>query len=299
MVEFGNMWGREDSDFTPRMAENLALLSEAIGVPFELGEQGEIAVDDFVARIPISDSPNENLVVIVNQSGQSELAQLGQILAYLSARPANTAIWINEEFAQTHQQAIRWLNGKTPDDFSFFAVKIGATQNGESSQATSAFRIVEQPENWGVRAQAIQAVVRGRNEGLKENYAWCRAFWQQYGQKYPEELAGHAPNYSTTNLYHKIIDGVCVCQVFFDRSEMVGVYLSANKRYASDRTTEFSEVLRRELDLNWETKAGGIAKKGDTRNPANWPEMIDWLHNRLGDFRRVILEHARETGLIE
>ena len=292
MVEFGKAWE----------VENLALLSEVIGVPLELREQEEKTADDLaviVARIPISDNPNENLVVIVNQLGQSDLAQLGQILTYLSVRPANTAIWITEEFAQTHQQAIRWLNEKTPDDFDFFAVKIEATQNGDSSLVASAFNIVEQPANWEPRSQAIQAVTRGHKEGLKENYAWCRAFWQQYAQKYPEELIGHAPNFRTTNLYHKIIDGVCVCQVFFDRNEMVGVYLSANKRYASARTTEFSEVLRRELVLNWETKAGGIAKGGDTRNPANWPEMIDWLHDRLEDFRRVILAHARETGLIE
>ena len=137
------------------------------------------------------------------------------------------------------------------------------------------------------------------SEELKENSTRRRAFWQLYAQKHPEELVSHTPNFSGTNLYHKIIDGIYVCQVFFDRSGFVGVYLAANGRYASGLTTEFSEVLQRELVLNWETKASGIAKGGDTRNPANWPEMIDWMHDRLGDFRRVILAHARETGLIE
>ena len=302
MVEFGKVWGREDSDFTPWMAENLELLSEVIGVPLELGEQGENVDDylvDIIARIPISDDPNENLVVIVNQPGESNLTQLGQILAYLSVRPANTAVWITEEFAQNHQQAIRWLNAQTPDAFAFFAVKIGATQNRESSQTTPAFRIEEQPENWGVRAQAIQSAISARVKGLNENSARLQAFWQQYAQKYPEELAGHAPNFKGQNLFHKIIDGIHVCQVF-GSSGWVAVYLARNGRWGSELTAEFSQVLRNALTLEWGgSAAGGTALEIDVRNPANWPEMIDWLHDRLEDFRRVILEHARETGLIE
>lgn len=302
MVEFGNARGRDDSDFTPWVSENLDLLSEVIGVPFELGEQEENVAEhlvDIVARIPISDDPNENLVVIVNQLGQSDLTQLGQILACLSVHPANTAIWITEEFAQTHQQAIRWLNAQTPADFAFFAVKIGATQNRESSQDASVFRILEQPENWGVRTQVIQTAINARGKGLNENSARLQAFWQQYAQKYPEELVGHAPNFKGQNLFHKIIDGIHVCQVF-GSSGWVAVYLARNGRWGSELTAEFSQVLRNALTLEWGgSVAGGTALHIDVRNPANWPEMIDWMHERLGDFRRVILEHARETGLIE
>lgn len=308
MVEFGELrdvglrevWGREDVDFTPWLAENLDRLSEVIRVPLELEEREENVAGhfvDIVARIPVNDDPNDNLVVIENQLGWSDHTHLGQILAYLSGRPAKMAIWVARGFTQNHQMAIRWLNEQTSDDFAFFAIRIRAMQIGDSPIIAPVLDIVEQPKNWGNRVQGIDTAIRG--EVLTENSARRQAFWQQYAAKYPEELAGHAPNFKGQNLFHKIIDGIHVCQVF-GSSGWVAVYLARNGRWGSELTAEFSQVLRNALTLEWGgSAAGGTALEIDVRDPANWPEMIDWLHERLGDFRRVILEHARETGLIE
>lgn len=309
MVEFGELrevglrqvWWRENSDFTPWVAENLDLLSGVLEVPLELEEREEKVAGhfvDIVARIPVNDDPNDNLVIIENQLGWSDHTHLGQILAYLSGRPAKIAVWVASGFAPNHRMAIRWLNEQTSDDFAFFAVKIRAMQIGDSSPVAADFEIVEKPKNWAARVRDIQTAMGGKVEVLNENSARLRAFWQQYGQKHPEELAGHAPDFKRTNLYHKIIDGIYVCQVFFVWG--VAVYLARRGRWGSELTPEFSQVLRNTLTLEWRgAAAGGTAKEFDTKNPDNWPEMIDWLHDRLEDFRRVILEHARETGLIE
>lgn len=86
-------------------------------------------------------------IVIENQLEQSDHTHLGQILTYLAGLKAKTVIWIAPEFRTPHLSAIRWLNERTIEGFSFFAIRVRVVRIGDSPVAPI-FEVVEQPNDW-------------------------------------------------------------------------------------------------------------------------------------------------------
>ena len=81
-VPLRQVWAREDSDFTPWLAqaENLSLLAETLSLgPLEL-QDTELPVGDCCIDILARDDDG-NAVVVENQFGLSEHRHLGQIRA--------------------------------------------------------------------------------------------------------------------------------------------------------------------------------------------------------------------------
>ena len=79
-------WPNEAKDFTPWLADNLELLSEAIGLPLERTGV-EVSVDEFSADILARNPRDDTAVLIENQLEGSDHGHLGQILTYLAGRP--------------------------------------------------------------------------------------------------------------------------------------------------------------------------------------------------------------------
>ena len=75
-VELRDVWEREDSNFTPWLAENISLLGGALGMNLEVRAQ-ETAVGIYWLDILAHDRDKDSPVVIENQLGVTDHNHLG------------------------------------------------------------------------------------------------------------------------------------------------------------------------------------------------------------------------------
>ena len=186
-IQFGRLedvlartaWDHEAHRFTPWLADNLGLLSEAIGIPLELTAR-EQSVGRFSADIVAHDPRSDSVVLIENQLERSDHTHLGQIMTYLAGTEAKVIIWIAPAFCKEHLSAISWLNQHSHEEFSFFAVRLRVVRIGESPFAPL-FEILEQPNEW---ERTLQQKTRESGE-VSDRAKTRRAFWQRYAELYP------------------------------------------------------------------------------------------------------------------
>lgn len=114
------MWQHESGDFTPWLAANIDVLSDAIGLPLTVVGQ-EVLVGDFRLDIHATD-PDGNTVIIENQLEPSDHFHLGQLLVYASGLEATTGIWITTRLRDEHRSALTWLNERTDSDVRAFGI---------------------------------------------------------------------------------------------------------------------------------------------------------------------------------
>ena len=92
-VPLREIWPNERNDFTPWLAENIDVLNNTIDLSLSIVERehrtGEQLSVDLVAEDELGD-----LVIIENQLERSDHSHLGQLITYLTALDAKTAIWI-------------------------------------------------------------------------------------------------------------------------------------------------------------------------------------------------------------
>lgn len=132
-VDLRDLWRHEERGFSAWLVANLEALSDALG--FELAEpQREVKVGTFEVDL-VAEDGNANRVVIENQLEPTDHDHLGKILTYLTNLEAKTAVWITKAPRPEHVKAVAWLNETTPDDISFFLVRLDAYRIGSSDPA--------------------------------------------------------------------------------------------------------------------------------------------------------------------
>lgn len=140
------LWSSESADFTPWLAENLQQLSEVIGIELEL-LQTEAAVGDFSLDILARDLASSRTVVIENQFGPTDHDHLGKLLTYASGTGAEALVWIAEEVREEHRQTLEWLNERTDEETSIFALELEVLQIEDSAPAFNLKPVVV-PNKW-------------------------------------------------------------------------------------------------------------------------------------------------------
>ncbi len=287
-VDLREAWPHEANDFTPWLAENLQRLSQVIDVDLEL-EGTEVSVEGFSADILARIPSDGSMVVIENQLENTNHTHLGQVLTYLAGLEAQTVIWIAREFQGPHLSAVRWLNTHTVAPFAFFAVKVRAVRIGDTpSPIAPLFEVLERPNDWDRR---IRDMTESSNEDsrLSRLRKFRHDFWTIYAEFYPDDVQLR-PDHIHSNVYHWI-EGVFVSQYLAQKG--VGIYLAESHRSYDDEVrilvTIYQDILSRELG------ASADFLPIDSNNRDNWPQMVTWLHERLAQFRRIIMEY--EPGM--
>lgn len=310
-MEFGELqdidlraaWPHEATDFTPWLAENVERLAKAIGLPSLELEGREVSVAGFSADILARIPSDGSRVLIENQLENTDHSHLGQILTYLAGLEAQTVIWIAKDFREPHLSAIRWLNEHTTETFAFFAVKVRVVRIGnESSPVAPLFEVVERPNEWDRQVHAAEE--NSGNSRVSELRKFRNDFWHSYVQSYPEDI-DLRPEHASANVFHHI-EGMIISQWLGQRR--VGIYMRANDpRYNEKQRQEVEmhvEALRKEFGeelgsrTSWERQTlthPGLSFAIDATDRENWPQMINWLHERLVDFRRIIAENTAQT----
>lgn len=143
-------WGHEAYDFTPWLAENLELLSDALGLVLRLREQ-EAAVGRYSLDLLLEDAQGRT-VIVENQFGRTDHDHLGKLLTYCAGTEAEVVVWLAESLTDEHVAALEWLNENTVAGVGFFGVELGLLKIDESRPAPH-FRVVVQPNEWKKRAR--------------------------------------------------------------------------------------------------------------------------------------------------
>ena len=293
-VELREAWPDEAADFTPWLEDNLLRLSKVIGMPLE-PDHSQVSVNGFTADVLATFPANDSRVVIENQLDGTDHAHLGHILSNMARLEAQTAIWVAREFQPAHLSTIRWLNINTPGDFNFFAVRVRAVRIGDfPAPIAPIFEVVAQPHDWDRRMQAIDRAAQSPsrvNDRLGRLRRKRSDFWRAYAEQYPGEV-DFAEDHSHSNLYHAVA-GALVSQYVADGS--VGIYLVEQSRDYDREAARLISSYKEGLHLN----LGGSSEdlNIDTNNRDNWPDMIDWLHGKLADYREVIERYS--SGMAE
>ena len=107
ITDLRSIWKHEANDFTPWLAkeENLAALSDAIGIELVLEEQ-ESNVGDFSVDLFATEEGTGRKVVIENQLEETNHDHLGKIITYASGKDAEVIIWIVRKARDEHKKAI-------------------------------------------------------------------------------------------------------------------------------------------------------------------------------------------------
>ena len=293
-VELREAWPDEVADFTPWLEDNLQRLSRVIGMPLE-PDHSQVSVNGFTADVLATFPVNDSRVVIENQLDGTDHAHLGQILSNMARLEAQTAIWVAREFQPAHLSTIRWLNINTPGDFNFFAVKLRAVRIGDfPAPIAPIFEVVAQPHDWDRRMQAIDRAAQSPtrvNDRLSRLRRKRSDFWQAYAEQFPGEV-NIAQDHSHSNIYHSV-GGALLSQYVADGS--VGIYLVEQSRDYDRETVRLISSYTEGLQLNLGGSSDDLAI--DTNNRDNWPDMIEWLHGKLADYRQVIERYS--SGIVD
>ncbi len=142
-----SIWPHEANDFTPWLASNINLLSEALGID-DIEVLGlEEPVGSFSLDILGRETGTGRIVIVENQLEPTDHGHLGQVLTYAAGLDTKIVVWVSPDVRDEHREAIHWLNAQTGDDVGFFAVQVELWRIGGSPLAPR-FNLVAEPSEF-------------------------------------------------------------------------------------------------------------------------------------------------------
>jgi len=145
-VAVQEVWPMEAGDFTPWLAKNVELLSEALGMDLQLEGQ-EIKVGRYIADLVLKEVSSGAVVVVENMYGQTDHDHIGKLITYAAGLGASYAVLLAENFRPEHRSALNWLNSISKRDCGFFGLGLETWRIADSNPAPR-FRIDVQPDDW-------------------------------------------------------------------------------------------------------------------------------------------------------
>ena len=110
--------------------------------------QFEKQIGPLYLDILANDTGTEAMVAIENQLEWSDIAHLGQLVAYATGINARVAIWVAPEFRYEYAKALHRLNEWTKDEVKFYGVKVEVVKETEEGCLKPRFRKVVYPGGW-------------------------------------------------------------------------------------------------------------------------------------------------------
>jgi len=170
-VSLRSMWKREDAHFTKWLADNIDYLNEIIDLDISV-ESIEEKVGPYRVDI-FGESGDGRKIIIENQLEKTDHTHLGQLITYLVNLDVKVAIWITSDPTDEHQAVIEWLNEITPDDLSFYLIKIeGIKIKGQESVAPL-FTIIEGPTE-------ERKKIGAEKKEFAQRHVVRKKFWTQF-----------------------------------------------------------------------------------------------------------------------
>ena len=292
-IDLREAWKHEALDFTQWLAkdENLALLSEEIGVDINLIET-EANVGSFNVDILAEDS-NGRKIVIENQLESTNHDHLGKIITYASGYNAEIIIWIVKDVRNEHKQAIDWLSEHTDEKINFFAIKLELWQIDGSPYAPK-FQIISKPNEW---AKIMKAPI----SSLTERKLKLLDFWTALNEYLNNKNSEINPQKPSSDHWNNISVGTSKAHISLTalaKEKKIGCefYIPDNKElyfYLIEHKEEIEQIFGQEL--YWQElkgkKASRISISRDNFNlyeDNDWEKDFAWFENNAIRLKKAI-----------
>ena len=300
-VSVRDVWRKEDKDFTPWLAENVDLISDALGMDLELEGQ-EVPVGGYSADLVLNDISTDSRVVVENMYGSTDHDHIGKLITYAAGLSASYAVLLAETFRPEHCTALNWLNSISSDERGFFGLSLEIWRIGHSSPAPR-LRVDVRPDNWSKSVRATKS--RSENERA----VLLRRFWGEMRSSFRQDngdwaLKGEPPSRSWMVLKRR--GGIAFTLAFFGRGAnrhlRAEAFIRSGTAASSAELYATLEARRGEIEASfgeepgWEPIVHRIGSRVSTHCPEPmsqqdeylWPQARDWAVPTLGRLRAAI-----------
>lgn len=290
-VELRQQWKKEDTEFTPWLAqeENIELLSETIGIELEVQGQEE-NVGPFRADILCLDTANNHYVLIENQLEKTDHTHLGQLMTYAAGLDAVNIVWIAQKFTEEHRAALDWLNRITDDTFNFFGIEIELFKIGESLAAPM-FNLVSKPNDWAKSVKKSASTQGYSDTKLLQQEYWqgLKTYMEENGGKIrmQKPLPQHWTNVAIGRSDFHLSASVST------RDNALSIWLNITGNNAKNFYDKLEDIAKQESlervspDLKWDRMDNNkqsaviLYTIGDMTNRNQWNEQFEWFKQNL------------------
>jgi Domain of unknown function (DUF4268) len=316
-IDVREYWKREDSDFTPWLAEaeNIQLLGETIGLELEVEAQ-EKQVGPFRADILCKDTASENWVLIENQLERTDHIHLGQLLTYAAGLNAVTIVWIAARFTEEHRAALDWLNEISNESFNFFGLEIELWQIGKSAVAPK-FNIISKPNDWS--KSVIGAAQSIQSASLTE----AKKLQQEYWEAFREYVLEHGKHIKPTKALYQHWMNIAIGRSGFVLNAIASTWNSQDQNYASHEIRAVLNIQHRQAQacfdhfqtqqpqleqefgepLIWDSHADrkscliSIHTSVDLNDREDWIRQHEWLTQKLDRLHTVFSSRIKQLDI--
>jgi hypothetical protein len=294
-IDLREYWKREDTHFTPWLAqeENISLLGDTIGMELEVQGQ-EANVGPFRADVLCRNTADDTLVLIENQLERTDHTHFGQLITYAAGLDAVTLVWVVQRFTEEHRAALDWLNRITDDDFHFFGLEIELWQIGESVAAPK-FNLVAKPNDW---SKMVKDAAWNRGP-LTDGQQAQVEYWTSFGRFLEEQGARFKPpkpRPQNGTYWGLGRTGIVLVARANQNDILIGIDVDGGTRptwfgQLNEKNKEIEEALG--FAVVWLEKPGKKHSMLEVRNAIGikdrnkWPSAHKWMIEQMDAFDRV------------
>ena len=304
-VPLREIWKKEDKDFTQWMEENIDYLNDILDFDLTIISREE-KVGPFRLDLFAEDN-NGNKVIIENQLEKTDHDHLGKLITYFVNLEANGAIWITKNPVDEHIKAIEWLNETTPDDVSFYLIKVEAIRIGDQPLAAPLFTLVNGP------SQEAKQIGEEKKE-YAQRHVLRSEFWKTLLEKAKDRTKLF--NNISPSRYHWIgtgagKSGISYNFLVLNKGATCEIYLDRGKEFEEpninkirfDKLYENKNKIEEKMgqNLSWERldnrRACRISIKFEgpgLRDRDHWDEIQDKMIDTMIKLENVFKEHIKK-----
>lgn len=296
-----SVWAHEEYDFTPWLIEDehLAQLSSAVRMDLQV-DGIEVPVGPYFADILAKDASGE-YVVIENQFGKTDHDHLGKLLTYSATLGASSVVWIAEKFTDEHRKAMDWLNEKTIDSFSLYAVQLEVLQIGDSLPAIR-FDVISEPN------EVVRAATAAKEAGQKSGAQRLQLdFWTMFRQRLLDKKIVLSTQTPRPQYWFDVPLGranIFLSNIVNTTGSRIGVRVYLRNQIAAPALEQLEQQKKAIEDeigqsLAWNPtpesrdKIIGLFRTVDLSNRDNWSEYCDWLVEYVAKFRKAFMPRVK------
>ncbi len=288
-----NYWKNEASDFTPWLAteENMALLSEAIGVDLII-EETESAVGNFSLDILAKEDGTGIQVIIENQLEETNHDHLGKLLTYAAGKEAKIIIWIVKHAREEHRRAIEWLNQNTTIDIRFYLIEIELWRIGNSPYAPN-FSVIERPNEWSKNVR--------QNTNLSDGDLFLLSFWEafnNYASNDPDFTKEFRLRNAGAQNWYDLAIGTSSCHICLEakpqkKEATVGLYIPDDKelyqRFLADKDA-IEDALGDKATWKEASKSTRFFISIDIqmKDQSTWDSIFKWICDNAINVKNIV-----------
>lgn len=295
-----DIWHKEE-EFTKWLEKNIDSLAEVLGFDINIISREE-KVGPFKVDL-YGEDKSGNKVIIENQFEETDHTHLGQILTYTVNLEANACVWIVEDPVEEHANVIDWLNEVTPDNLSFYLVKIEVIKIGKDSPVSPLFTIIKKP------TQAKKQIGKEEKD-YAERHVVREKFWSQFLSEI-NKISPICKNLSpVTEAWigsSMGMGGVGLNLVISKKYARVEIYINRGEKKENKRVFDLLFDMKNEIEkkmrekLDWQrmdenvTCRIALEQKGvNVFNEDDWPKMNKFMIEEFLKMHEIFKEALKK-----